>query len=63
MEAVLNKDPFPVDDNDGRSHTKNGSKRVIAHTDTTIAGQAVGNECRLVGQHVVSSACVGNKEA
>jgi hypothetical protein len=62
VEAVSDKDEFSIDGYDGRTGAEDGGEGVVAHADTAACGGFVGDEHRLVWEHVVSCTGVRNEE-
>jgi hypothetical protein len=63
MKLVASQDTLAIEENDCQTATKNWKVRVVFHTDTKIGDQFIGDESRLVQEHVVGSTRVGNCES
>ena len=62
MEAIPDEDLLAIEGDDGRAVAKDGGKRVVTHPNTPARDRMVGNERRLIREHVVGSPGVSNKE-
>jgi hypothetical protein len=63
MKCVPDQDTLAIEGNDCQTATKNWKVRVVSHADTKIDDQFIGDESRLVQEHVVGSTRVGNRES
>jgi hypothetical protein len=53
VESVPNKDAFPIEGKNGCAMTKNWDVWIVAHPNLKARDNFVGDEWRIVGQHVV----------
>jgi hypothetical protein len=60
MKRIPDKDTLAIEGNDCQTASKNWKVRVVSHADTKIGDQFIGDESRLVWEHV--SAQVGDRE-
>ncbi len=63
MKRVQDQDILAIEVNDCQTATKNWKVRVVSHVDTKIGDQFIGDESRLVREHVVGGTRVGNRES
>ncbi len=53
MEAIPDEDLLAIEGDDGCTVAKDGGKRVVTHSNTLARNRMVGNERRLIREHVV----------
>ncbi len=53
MEAITDEDLLAIEGDDGCTLAKNGGKRIVTHPNTPARNRMVGNERRLILEHVV----------
>ncbi len=63
VERISHENPLAVEGDNGRTLTKYGKRRVVSHSHLQVGGGFVGDESRLVREHVIGSARVSNRES
>jgi len=63
MKSMPNKNPLSVKGDNGRAATQDRKVRVVPHLHLQSRGGLVQDENGLVGEHVISSAQVGDGKA
>ena len=53
VEAIPDEDLLAIEGDDGCTVAKDGGKRVVTHSNTLARNRMVGNERRLIREHVV----------
>ncbi len=61
VEAIPDEDLLAIEGDDGRAVAKDRGKRVVTHPNTLAQDRMVGNERRLIWEHVVGSPGVSDK--
>ena len=61
MEAIPDEDRLAIEGDDSCTVTKDGGKRIVTHPNTPAQNRMVGNERRLIREHVVGGSGVSNK--
>ncbi len=62
VESVSNENPLAIEGDDSRTSSKSKKVRVVPHSHLQVRGGLKGDKRRLVWEHVISSARVGNRE-
>jgi hypothetical protein len=62
VQGILDKDVVAVNRNDGQTTTKDWKEGIFAHSDLKVGHQLVGNEGRLVREHMISRAQICDSE-
>jgi hypothetical protein len=60
VESISHENPLAVEGDNGRAPTKYWKGRVVSHSHLQVGGGLVGDESRLVREHVIGSARVSN---
>jgi len=63
MKSMPNKNPLSVKGDNGRAATQDWKVRVVPHPHLQSRGGLVRDKSRLVGEHVIGSARVGDGKA
>jgi hypothetical protein len=64
VESISHENPLAVEGDNGRTPTNHGNGRVVSHSHLQVLGGGfVGDESRLVQEHVIGSARVSNRES
>ncbi len=62
VESIPNENPLAIKGDDSRTSSKSREVRVVPHSHLQVRGGLVGDKRRLVLEHVIGSARVGNRE-